>query len=840
MQKPTLLFILLFIIGFFTRVPAQELPPLEKVKRARAEASFEQRLQPLKIFNGRAAVTELERVAADYTVLEMDRSVVQELRETAPDNLLIDLPTGERASMSLELVRVDLFSPDFQITESSSNTYAKVDLGLHYRGIANGDENSLVAVSFADGQMMGMVSTAAGNHVVGKLEDGSSDRYVLYNDRELGDPELGECLTPDSGIPYERDEIDDIHFDGRDASNCVNVYLEVDNSIYQSKGGTSGATNYITGLFNQVATLYANENLNVVLSGIYVWNTADPYSGSNAGTHLNRFRQQRPSFNGEIAALVTLEASGGVAYVDVLCSPSFAYSVSGIRNSYETVPTYSWSVNVLAHEMGHNFGSQHTHACVWNGNATAIDGCYGTEGACARPGTPSGGGTIMSYCHLVNGVGIDFTKGFGNQPGALMRNRAYNGSCLSSCGAGGGGGGGGGGPTGGGGGGNGGGGGGGDTNCEDLSIVLKTDNYPTETSFVVRDQAGNEVVRAEGFTAKSATYTIDACIPAGCYTFEIFDSYGDGLCCSWGDGSYTILGNGGEELGSGSEFLRSDTRDFCLNDTNGGGGEDDDGGGDETCAALDFNDNTPVSYGGSQDRGAVTLLDPTTIRLENNSWKAVLMDYTVTPNTVLEFEFGSTQRGEIHGIGFDNNNSISSNRLFQLYGTQNWGIREFRDYDGNEGNWKAYSIPVGQRYTGTFSRLFFSADHDGGARNGNSYFRNVRLYEAGECVAFVPTTAETISDTDEESVPFVAETLLVYPNPAEEVITATFTLPTSGRAGVELFNLQGQRVYEEAYTMEAGPRQFTLPVTQLPVGSYFLRLTTDSGYRATAKVSVLR
>ncbi len=44
----------------------------------------------------------------------------------------------------------------------------------------------------------------------------------------------------------------------------------------------------------------------------------------------------------------------------------------------------------------------------------------------------------MSYCHLVDGVGINFTKGFGEQPGALIRNtvnsKGYLGAnCVTSC-----------------------------------------------------------------------------------------------------------------------------------------------------------------------------------------------------------------------------------------------------------------------------------------------------------------------------------------------------------------------------------------------------------------------
>ncbi|MDP4851578.1 MAG: hypothetical protein NWR22_00230, partial [Saprospiraceae bacterium] len=86
----------------------------------------------------------------------------------------------------------------------------------------------------------------------------------------------------------------------------------------------------------------------------------------------------------------------------------------------------------MAHELGHTLGSSHTHACVWNGNNTAIDGCYSTEGGCNSFGLPAAGGTIMSYCHLRR-VGINFSLGFGVQPGNVIRNTIAQASCLTNC-----------------------------------------------------------------------------------------------------------------------------------------------------------------------------------------------------------------------------------------------------------------------------------------------------------------------------------------------------------------------------------------------------------------------
>ncbi len=103
----------------------------------------------------------------------------------------------------------------------------------------------------------------------------------------------------------------------------------------------------------------------------------------------------------------------------------------GIYNSFNTVPTWSWSVQCVSHENGHLLRSPHTHSCAWNGNNTAIDGCYPPEGACTRPAIPAKG-TIMSYCNLQGG--IDFNLGFGPQPAALMRATIDASFCLIACG----------------------------------------------------------------------------------------------------------------------------------------------------------------------------------------------------------------------------------------------------------------------------------------------------------------------------------------------------------------------------------------------------------------------
>ncbi len=176
----------------------------------------------------------------------------------------------------------------------------------------------------------------------------------------------------------------------------------------------------------------------------------------------------------------------------------------------------------------------------------------------------------------------------------------------------------------------------------------------------------------------------------------------------------------------------------------------------DDCPAVDFTVDIQESYGGGQDQGTVAVQDGgATIELNNNAWKMIAMNYTVTPNTVVEFDFRSTQIGEIHGVGFDNNTSISSNYTFQVYGTQNWGNLTYDTYNSN-GTYEHFTIPIGSYYTGQFNYFFFVTDHDGGAKNGNSFFSNLQIYEDanGDGLCDGPGTcadadADDVCDTDD-------------------------------------------------------------------------------------------
>ncbi len=101
--------------------------------------------------------------------------------------------------------------------------------------------------------------------------------------------------------------------------------------------------------------------------------------------------------------------------------------------------------------------------------------------------------------------------------------------------------------------------------CTNVNINLKFDNYPEETSWQITNASG-QVVQSGG-TYRSqpdgSSLTITKCLDSGCYTFKISDVYGDGICCSYGSGNYSVTSNG-VTLVSGSQFGASESTNFCV------------------------------------------------------------------------------------------------------------------------------------------------------------------------------------------------------------------------------------------------------------------------------------
>ena len=110
------------------------------------------------------------------------------------------------------------------------------------------------------------------------------------------------------------------------------------------------------------------------------------------------------------------------------------------------------------------------------------------------------------------------------------------------------------------------------TSCTDnsLTLTLNTDNYGSETSWAVNNNQGSAVANGSGY-ASNTQYDEQICLTDGTYTLVISDSYGDGMCCSTGNGSYALK-QGSTTLASGASFNNTDSTAFTLGSGSGDGG----------------------------------------------------------------------------------------------------------------------------------------------------------------------------------------------------------------------------------------------------------------------------
>ncbi len=372
--------------------------------------------------------------ATDAIVMDLDKKQLENLVSKRPIAIEMTFPFREKM-ITVELLQNDIFGGEKNLTvQTDKGEFKNYKPGVYYQGIIKGDASSIVAFSFFEDDVVGLASDLKiGNIVLGKAV--SSEDFVVYSDATLTGKSQFVCKA-DALMENQNQKIlfdpDAISKTAQTTENCVRVYYEICNKPYIQNGrDVTKTTNWITAIHNNIGTLYNNDGVKMSLHEIFVWTSADPYTGS-FDENLAKFKSTRTSFNGDLAHLVNYPSTTSVAYLNSLCSAS-KYAYSGINMTYANVPTYSWTIMAMTHEMGHSLGSPHTHACVWNGDNTPIDGCGAVGGfseGCDGP-IPAKG-TIMSYCHLVGGVGVNLALGFGPQPGALIRQTVDSKACLNT------------------------------------------------------------------------------------------------------------------------------------------------------------------------------------------------------------------------------------------------------------------------------------------------------------------------------------------------------------------------------------------------------------------------
>lgn len=420
----------------------------ELVKNHRSTASFSN----VELFTVNQVENHdaLNGFVSKASFLKIDAQRLREINRSKPGNMTFKVPGPDGNIIEAELVRVELLKEDFRIKliSAGSETLQRFEGGLFYSGIIKGDETSIVSVSIFNDNVIGIYSTNRGNYVLGTIKNADkrvTADYMFYNDADALNAPGFECGTGDTYNEFYRGTGNTVNNNGNNNTNRttspIDIYFVCDFKMFQDNGSNQTQTSqFVTGAFLHVKTLYTNEQIPVEISQIGIYQSADPYANLTSSTDiLEAFgTTTKNNFEGDLAHLLSTRQAGfgGIAWIDVLCqsyeptSQSGRYAFSNIDNEYLPYPVFSWTVMVITHETGHNIGSMHTHSCVWPTVSGQIDSCYASEGGCVNGTRTNNNGTVMSYCHL-NGA-INLTRGFGPLPGDTIRAGYHNALCLDN------------------------------------------------------------------------------------------------------------------------------------------------------------------------------------------------------------------------------------------------------------------------------------------------------------------------------------------------------------------------------------------------------------------------
>jgi len=441
----SLILILVGSVSFF-QVSFAQNRVIPVYKKQALELTKVEQYSPLVLSNSKR---DLSAYTSGHTLLKLDKSEINRIQIDKPRQLIVNIPLSNGDQTIVHLVQSNPFAEGRGIYTQSGILLSKFNHsnGLHYHGVVKGKATSSVAMSFFNNSIMGVIFDETGNFDLGVVYDTDPKTkeyvtpanlldadYIISNRFKSIKEETFACGVKDEEAPKPNQK-DKLTNETMTSATCKNiiVYFECDSFLYQARGGSVPNTvNFVTGMFNALNVIYINENLHVTLGDIKVWTANDPYKNmTGMGAMLDELRiNQIPvnPFTWTLCAMLTTKRRdwGGLAYLNILCANrGYRTSINYIYNSYSPLPAYSWTINVLSHEMGHNFGSSHTHWCGWVGGA--IDGCAAVEGGCTRPPNANPG-TIMSYCHVATRV--DLNLGYGPQPGNRVRQRFAAAACL--------------------------------------------------------------------------------------------------------------------------------------------------------------------------------------------------------------------------------------------------------------------------------------------------------------------------------------------------------------------------------------------------------------------------
>lgn len=347
-------------------------------------------------------------IPQQYRLVAADTAALRALLDAAP------LEGSEEAKSATTVLALPL--PDGTMGRFSITEYAMMEAGLAaqfpdirtYLGQGVDDPAATARLDFTSSGFHAQILAPSGAVYIDPYRRGDTEHYISYNKSDFWKPILPEAGVDGAALASvleaELQQMEPMVATG-DALRIYRLAVAATGEYTQFHGGTVNAAmaaivttmNRVNGIFEQDVALrmtLVDNNSSVV----YTNPATDPYTNGDPFTMLVQNQANLDlvigSANYDIGHVFGTN-SGGLAGLGVTCQSG--NKARGVTGSGAPVGD-PFDIDYVAHEMGHQFGANHT----FNGTSGFCSG--NRESSAAYE--PGSGSTIMGYAGICDGENL--------------------------------------------------------------------------------------------------------------------------------------------------------------------------------------------------------------------------------------------------------------------------------------------------------------------------------------------------------------------------------------------------------------------------------------------------
>ncbi len=338
----------------------------------------------------KSSVTSLSSHFFDYAVFKINTQAIRNYVSHADNEIALELELPTFTNWKFSLEAHDILSSNYTLTVNgpTGKTTTPKPACITYRGFLSDAASSRVSLTITDDMIYGLIKKNNTEYFIEPLnyfdKQAAGDLFVVYESKNIKNDPSKTC-----GVTEMQNHKESVSSATNSGTNCVQTQLAIasDASMFTQYGSAVAVQNHNIGVMNNVIWDYVNNQFNDNIEFVIVTQNVSTvaandqlspaYTGTNSNTILANFRTwgEAGGFgattydDAQFWTTRNIDADGaggnsgiiGLAYVGAVCS-SFRYHI--LEDFAGTNPTGSgYQLRVLtSHEIGHNFNCSHDAA----------------------------------------------------------------------------------------------------------------------------------------------------------------------------------------------------------------------------------------------------------------------------------------------------------------------------------------------------------------------------------------------------------------------------------------------------------------------------------------------